>query len=711
MKQDEKKRTKNSNRFIWGCTWCILVTLILFHKGIPVMAAETAADMAVFQGVTVSPDGTAWTTDYLDTTNERLEEGFTVYTGMKSSLRELRTGEHYYEAEAEGSISIGKWEVGWPDAQCIHTNPCGDSFCGFPIKSDTICYSNYNNGWYAYCADCGKKVVELLFYAKSTTVSGITSMPANAWYLYICPHCQGLEQGSPYTHMCKAISYNHYKIIYQANVPVDKNTGEHAAVQGTMESTGHMYDNASDYNGTSAVKQGYGNTRLRVNGYSCDGYKFVGWNTRADGSGSFFEDGAEVINLTAEEGGIIYLYAQWEALNYPDSSEEEPGALYTKQLALQAGEGVYQESAKTYYVKADGVTEYKLSAQAYIDGAASQEFQIDSIYLHIGEKADTCTEWLQVKVPHIDIEKSSCVYEKEKLGMSISEKCRNYMQPENMCAERSGHGTILSLEQGFSVNTGGSAFVLYPQAMAELGDRQYFSWEEADRENGLTIIPDGTPPMIDGLDALAAFDVLDMTEQTGYLELKAEDSGSGLREFTVCVSNRDNFLEEEFVCDGEGRILLEINRDNELFVGEIVITASAFDRVGNANIIGEDGLTFTLETNLYKERNPEEKIFKTGDGAVLEIVTAGYVEKLEVVFPEELLQVNQNLPLVYEYEYPSLRNTETVKFSIPLGIPEQEYEITVRAYKNGEMLISKQTLMIVEGNVLDELRTRIRSNG
>ena len=114
------------------------------------MAAETAADMAVFQGVTVSPDGTAWTTDYLDTTNERLEEGFTVYTGMKSSLRELRTGEHYYEAEAEGSISIGKWEVGWPDAQCIHTNPCGDSFCGFPIKSDTICYSNYNNGWYAY---------------------------------------------------------------------------------------------------------------------------------------------------------------------------------------------------------------------------------------------------------------------------------------------------------------------------------------------------------------------------------------------------------------------------------------------------------------------------------------------------------------------------------------------------------------------------------
>jgi hypothetical protein len=137
----------------------------------------------------------------------------------------------------------------------------------------------------------------------------------------------------------------------------------------------------------------------------------------------------------------------------------------------------------------------------------------------------------------------------------------------------------------------------------------------------------------------------------------------------------------------------------------------AVDRVGNANVIGENGLTFTLETDLHKERNPEEEIFKIGDGAVLEITTTGYVEKLEVIFPEELLQLCPDLPLVYEYDYPYLKHTETIKFSIPLGIPEREYEITIKAYKNGEMLVSKQTLVIVEGNILDELRTRIRNNG
>ena len=60
---------------------------------------------------------------------------------------------------------------------------------------------------------------------------------------------------------------------------------------------------------------------------------------------------------------------------------------------------------------------------------------------------------------------------------------------------------------------------------------------------------------------------------------------------------------------------------------------------------------------------------------------------------------------------------ETAAVNTPEKNPEKKkkkakkYEITVKAYKNGEMLVSKLTLVFVEGNILDELRTRIRNNG
>ena len=39
---------------------------------------------------------------------------------------------------------------------------------------------------------------------------------------------------------------------------------------------------------------------------------FTGWNTKADGSGTGYTDGQSVRNLTAENGGTVTLYAQWQ---------------------------------------------------------------------------------------------------------------------------------------------------------------------------------------------------------------------------------------------------------------------------------------------------------------------------------------------------------------------------------------------------------------
>ena len=47
--------------------------------------------------------------------------------------------------------------------------------------------------------------------------------------------------------------------------------------------------------------------------FSLEGFHFLGWNTKADGSGEQFADGATVAeNLADENGGSVTLYAQWE---------------------------------------------------------------------------------------------------------------------------------------------------------------------------------------------------------------------------------------------------------------------------------------------------------------------------------------------------------------------------------------------------------------
>jgi len=1437
-------------------------------------AVVSAVDMGQYEGVTVSPDGTAWTTDYLDRTNERLNEGYTITTGLTSSLREPEVGEHYYRVPCQGEVRIGKWVVTWPNAQCIHSFGAME-YKGFRVK-EGICESYYNNGWHAYCADCGELVADMHIYAQSKTIGQITSMPAESTYLYICPHCQGLEQGTEYQHMCKDISYNFYRVVYEKNDPAG------AEVAGYMAETRHMYDNAAVYEGVSALKLGFGDTRLRKNSYVCKGYIFQGWNTMADGSGEHFADAQSVLNLSREDGGTVRLFAQWElsessliidadggtysgealfkvtqtygstyevdsallippkghtvrfetnggsevadirtsrslshwevqgvlrgafksniytflaengqtdrikacyvedtfilpeckkenesligwfsdascnkesflgrpgeqisvsedceiyagwagltlwaednyeayggtgavdlsweqkdgqskyyklyqsldasnwkgiftgssvlekkevseefdvlkqgehlliedtgyyrlsavgakgadysesllggaggsveaeywllkgdiltfyagsagegleggtngheasggdsiseggrgggaatavfltrdgvceplliaggggganeafaggaggalftepesmkgedseyggggggasggkssaayapsTLEKPDiadvafrslftmytppatqvygqwkggrenktayptlnitdaqwneysgsvsvgelarrltitssgevehnneaeghynndirympevnappawnclqanggfirnfsavyptngntnvvvsglidswsgsiegyiqfqisdadtgrmlhdvtyvdgacyapyadaaewdilawgdfdvsgsenvqikvcifqfcdashtvskvmdtffygkkvwsgsaaeggssyintgygcrnqasasgvnegdgiaeidgidigyneetkldkvpardmaapaavvsykitvsdakqlsvflsepadfgtnyyhmaesyrmngsdveriavsnitlntltsgvkgyhfyTDEQETGvvttrhafhekekipvdmtanvmylhvaavdvagnlgpvtdiqlemsaeldtdegypdkiSLFTETLKIEESNFVYQAEEKVYYVKADGVTEHLMLSEGYMSGAATKDFQIDRMSLYM--ENDNTQAWFKNRIPKGSILESSQNFGNDSLGMEAAGELAAFVKAGAASVLRRDYAVRVCLESQFYVENGTLPFTVYPGAEAEFDEKLYCSEEESDRANGLYIIPDGDAPEISGLEELYELDVLDMTEATKDYVLTAQDDLSGLQEFTVYVSNQDNFMKKEFTCDAFGKVVININKKDPLFVGEIIISAVATDRVGNARVIGEDGLTFTLDTSLYRERNPSEHVFKTGDGAILEIETRGYVEKVEVIFPEELLALNSELNRVYEYEFPYLRKKEILHFSIPLGIDEKQYEITVKAYKNGRVLISKPEMIIVEGNVLDELRTRIRNNG
>ncbi|MBE5970659.1 MAG: LPXTG cell wall anchor domain-containing protein [Lachnospiraceae bacterium] len=129
--------------------------------------------------------------------------------------------------------------------------------------------------------------------------------------------------------------------------------------------SGTMYDAYvwQDVNG------GYGRITLPPNAYEKEGQRFLSWNTKADGSGVSFADGA--VFTGADAGGDMTLYAQWE--DFPalggtnenaDSNANNLGASTTPQTgdsstlityividALAAGAGLAMTFKKANFEK------------------------------------------------------------------------------------------------------------------------------------------------------------------------------------------------------------------------------------------------------------------------------------------------------------------------------------------------------------------------
>lgn len=89
---------------------------------------------------------------------------------------------------------------------------------------------------------------------------------------------------------------------------------------GNGESSGSMAD----------MKCTYGKTyTLTPNEYAKDGYHFLRWTTNEDGTGMEYADEQSVSNLSAVDGAVVHLYAQWEANSYTIVFHPNDGAEVT----------------------------------------------------------------------------------------------------------------------------------------------------------------------------------------------------------------------------------------------------------------------------------------------------------------------------------------------------------------------------------------------
>ena len=87
------------------------------------------------------------------------------------------------------------------------------------------------------------------------------------------------------------LDMNHYKVAFNGN----------GATGGSME---------------DQVFASQESKKLSPNGYTRDGYTFVGWNEKADGSGEYTYSDEETVGfLGSDEDEIVTLYAQWKVNN------------------------------------------------------------------------------------------------------------------------------------------------------------------------------------------------------------------------------------------------------------------------------------------------------------------------------------------------------------------------------------------------------------
>ncbi len=390
--------------------------------------------------------------------------------------------------------------------------------------------------------------------------------------------------------------------------------------------------------------------------------------------------------------------------------------IYTEKLVITEGDNVLKSGNSKYYVKADGKTPFYLDFAAYMDGEARDSYQIGKCYFR--DSSDTGKYICVIAentVPKRDgkIAENSISYADK--GMIINRYSYTEGYRSNDC------GRIL-IKQGFTAGADkdGYRLTLIPGAEATSANgihETVASSVEKDKYNGLEIILDGKGPGITGLEE---FDVkklfIDGSARAKTVTVSASDTGAGLDPDNsyLRIFNRDNACEETWSFAGGigGKLSLTFTAEKleELFYyGLFTIEVHAVDKVGNATDERIEGVGFDLETDVVRllEKVDGKKIFARGESGDLYVTSTGYVEYVEVKFPDELSEYDT----VFDYRNnPELKKEEVLRFMIPLyDIPEGDWDFTIKvtAHKGEESLESHPRISVVSvsGSVLDEIRT------
>lgn len=423
-------------------------------------------------------------------------------------------------------------------------------------------------------------------------------------------------------------------------------------------------------------------------------------------------------------GGLQYLHiaAQDKAGNLGETahiplSDQTVVAwpVRTEQIKLGQADCLWPAGEEnTWYVRAGEDMPFELSFSGILCGPARKDYQVTHLYVAALDLSGGGEEGRLGTITPIEttLAAGSHTYTAQQLqkftegmpcirdgGYTVTRRgnrCRDLEIRERLCVPESVDGHRIRLT---------------PIAAASEGEEMVFSDYTQDLLGSVWLVADARPPVIEGMELLRETDVLEAWEEGPVeVELTAADQGSGLAEFYVEVYNQDNGSSQRFEDRGTGRIQLSLREGDALFSGAFTVIAHAADHVGNEAADSSQMQGISLHVELERILEPHDPLFKAGESGLLKILTTGYVDRVEVIFPEEMSELDASLNRTWLYKAPDYIKEEQITFMVPLRVPEAVMEITVRAYKQDTNIEQHPRLatMTVKGNVLDELRTRLK---
>ena len=394
--------------------------------------------------------------------------------------------------------------------------------------------------------------------------------------------------------------------------------------------------------------------------------------------------------------------------------------LYTQQIHLftpdgrppqgaEPADGIYPAAAdKTYYIRCDGETPFEMRFSAYMLGAASSGYQINQTIFESQMTGQESARNITVTPLH-SIQSGSIVTSASGL--------RHYVQGNPVLQSysyiqttRSNSNKVISTVKQFLLGTEADSKTIRvtPVAAVETDTISISSDMSDDLTHSIYLIGDCTAPAIGGMDELRALDLVNKAIDSNVtINLTATDTGSGVSEFYAVLTNHDNHITETIYSEDGATLSFDIIVNKAVLNGDVTVEVHAIDNVGNERVDSHDFTEFTLTVSVKRMLAPHDPIFKGGETGILSITTTGYVDSLEIDFPEIL----DDYDCTIDYPKPYYRKDEELEFMIPLYAAESEnYTIMVTAYKGSSGLEERPKLAVleVEGSILDELRTRLR---
>ncbi len=502
-------------------------------------------------------------------------------------------------------------------------------------------------------------------------------------------HKKTKDNGTFYDHLCKSYAPGSSVVACVSNMTtVEVKTG--------ITQYYYIYDKNATTTVTKSNKQGsvpVSNPSLRVNVFLEEvNYLHIAAIDQAGNLGP-----TSHIGISAAEGDPGFGAINWGVITEPVYISSVVGSSDYK--------SVYNDGGKIY-VKADGRTPFKLGYIAKLNGYARNNYQVDHLYFDVNKSGSTNTQEFMTQIPHTDASVHGSVAIPSD-GLRRSASGTSLMKDAlNSGASKSNYAVDVSFYQAFTVPSSlhGSSLRINPRAGAEytaLDGWMDIMYSDAtlDYANGLTIWPDGKAPDIYGTEQLEAIDSYDRNAGV-ILTFSANDTDSGLKDFYIKVQNTDNYAAQTYYADATGVVKIPVDGSSVLFFGDVNFELVATDNVGNVNRLTYGAWNFDLDASLSKTG-----VLPRGEGVVLNFVTTGYAERVEVVWPGEF---EDTLPTIFDYTaMPEFAKTEAVPFILPLTGVENEYDIIVRAYKDGRVIEEVLTIQ-VSGSILDDVRVRIR---